>query len=153
MSHLLLVVAALQAEAIVPPPTNNAFLFWVATRPEDCNLQVAKKVTLEAFSQRPDDWVGKCVAISGYRYGRALFKSPLDARARNSGFSDELNGHRVGIYGRPEVLKPNPKQPKRLFAVGVAETCERLSKNYTMAVGYCHNAGGPVLVVAELRRR
>jgi hypothetical protein len=149
----LAIAAAFQAETLAGSSDDGSVIMWVAARPENCNLNVAKKVTLESLIQQSDDWAGKCVAVSGYWYGRALFESPSDAREKYSQSSDELAGHRVGIYGREEVLEAAPKRPKRFVAVGIASTCERLWDGAMMVMGYCHYTGGPIIAVAELRPR
>lgn len=149
----LALAAAPPSEAPTASADDLSIVAWVAARPEDCNIGVAKEVTLEALLRRPDDWVGECVAVSGYWYGRALFKSPADARQRNSQSSDELEGYRVGIYGRPEDVEATPDRPERFVAVGIANTCERLWDGAMMVMGYCHYTGGPIIAVAELRPR
>lgn len=145
------VAAALQANAPTTPSADGSVIVWVAARPATCNLGLATKLALEAFVKQSEQWVGKCVAVTGYWYGRALFRTPSDARKRYSQSSDELDGHRVGIYGREEVLSGGPKRPKKFVAVGIANTCERLSQGGIMVMGYCHYTGGPVIAVAELR--
>lgn len=142
-----------QSEAPATAPDNDSIVMWVAARPETCNLSIAKKVKLEALARKPSHWAGKCVAVSGYWHGRALFESPYDARKKYSQSSDELDGHRVGIYGREEVLKAAPKRPKQFIAVGIANTCERLWEGAIMVMGYCHYTGGPIVAVAEMRPR
>lgn len=141
------------AEDPAPSADDLSIVQWVAARPEGCNISVAKKVTLDALLRRPDHWVGECVAVSGYWYGRALFKSPTGARQRDSQSSDELEGYRVGIYGRPEDVEATPDRPKRFVAVGIANTCERLWDGAIMVMGYCHYTGGPIIAVAEMRPR
>ena len=148
----LVIAAGFQAETQASPD-DGSIITWAAARPENCNLNVAEKVTLEALTRKPDDWAGKCVAVSGYWYGRALFESPSDARKKYSQSSVKLGGHRIGIYGREEVLKAGPKRPKRFDAVGVANTCERLWDGAMMVMGYCHYTGGPIIAVAEMRPR
>ncbi|CAA9355687.1 MAG: hypothetical protein AVDCRST_MAG93-7339 [uncultured Chloroflexia bacterium] len=147
----LAVAAALQLETPTTPTDDGSVIMWVAANPENCNLGVAKKLALEALAEQPDHWSGKCVAVTGYWYGRALFRTLSDARQRYSQSSDELDGRRVGIYGREEALKAAPKRPKKFVAVGIANTCERLSQGAVMVMGYCHYTGGPMIAVAELR--
>ena len=149
----LALAAAFQAETPAASSDDGSVIMSVAARPENCNLKVAQEVALEALIQQPDDWAGKCVAVSGYWYGRALFESSSNARMKYSQWSDELDQHRVGIYGREEVLKAAPKRPKRFVAVGIADTCERLWDSAMMVMGYCHFTGGPIIAVAELRPR
>ena len=149
----LAVAASPQTEVPVSKTDDDSIIMWVAARPDACNLKVAKRVRFDAFVQKPDNWTGKCVAVSGYWHGRALFQSPSDASQEYSQSSDELDGQRVGIYGRTEVLEAAPKRPKQFIAVGIANTCERLSAGAVMVMGYCHYTGGPIIAVAEMRRR
>jgi hypothetical protein len=154
-------LALLAIAPAAPPPTESfavtpdedSIIMWVAARLDTCNIKSARKVSLEAFVRKPDQWAGKCIAVRGYWYGRALFQSPADARQKPSQSSDELDGQRVGIYGREEVLKSAPKHSRLFTAVGVANTCERLSEGAIMVMGYCHYTGGPIIVVAEMRPR
>jgi hypothetical protein len=154
---LTLVVLALAAPPRTEVPASTAeddsVIVWVAARPETCNLKVARRVKVEVFVQNPDDWAGRCIAVSGYRHGRALFKSPSDARRKHSQWSSELDGRKVGIYGRREVLNAAPEASKRVVAVGIANTCERLSAGAVMVMGYCHYTGGPIIAIAEMRPR
>ena len=149
----LALAAPPQTETPAVTPDEDSIIMWVAARPEACNIKSAKSVSLEAFVQKPDHWAGKCIAVRGYWYGRALFQTPSDARQKYSQSSDELDGQRVGIYGREEVLKAAPKRPKPFIAVGIANTCQRLSAGAIMVMGYCHYTGGPIIAVAEMRPR
>lgn len=155
MSPLLsfAITAALQAETPTTPSDDGTIIMSVAAQPENCNVRVAKELALEALIKRPDQWAGQCVAVTGYWFGRALFRTPLEARQRYSQSSHELDGRRVGIYGREEVLKSAPKRLGLFIAVGVANTCEGLSEGAIMLMGYCHYTGGPIIAVAEMRPR
>jgi hypothetical protein len=149
----LALAAPTEAQSPAVTPDEDSIIMWVAARPETCNFKSARKVSLEAFVRKPDQWAGKCIAVRGYWSGRALFQSPGDARQKYAQSSDELDGHRAGIYGRDEVLKSAPKHPRLFTAIGVADTCERLSAGAIMVMGYCHYTGGPIIAVAEMRPR
>jgi hypothetical protein len=158
--HLIagVTLTAFTGVALAQPSDNQKtseddIIVSVWSHPSTCNLDVAKKVSLEALVRKPSAWTGKCIAVRGYWYGRALFDYQSDADRKYSQSSDEIDGHRVGIYARDEILNAAPKHAALFIAVGIANECERLWNGSVMVMGYCHYTGGPFIAVAEMRPR
>ena len=155
MLFLLAIAVAASPQADNPADTqnNDTIIIGLAAQPDACNFSIAKKVKLEGLVRKPGEWAGKCVAVTGYWQGRALFEDRADARKKYAQSSDELDGQRIGIYAQDEVLEAAPKRAKPFTAVGIAGTCEQLWDGAIMVMGYCHYTGGPFIAVAEMRPR
>jgi hypothetical protein len=124
---------------------------WI--RPGKCNLGTAAKVDLAALAREPASWVGKCVAVSGFWYHRALYLTKEEARSAYVASQPERRGPVVGIYTSDEISASAPKSPRRFTAVGMAGECGRLWQGSIMVMGYCHYyMDAPYIAVAEMHR-
>ena len=69
---LALTLAASLAAALQTSPSgapqqqDDVFIVSVATRPDKCNLSLATKADLFTLTSKPEEWIGKCVAVDGY---------------------------------------------------------------------------------------
>jgi hypothetical protein len=120
---------------------------------ERCNAGNARRVAFERVARGDAALHGKCVAVSGYQAGRALFASRGDARVRFPGSAEILEGRRIGLYGLSRVLPENAPRITFYRVVGIVGSCEELYGGGGMVMGYCHYTSGPYLAVSELQRR
>ena len=118
---------------------------------ERCNAGNARRVDFERLASGDGTLHGQCVAVSGYRWERALFVTRADSRIRYAQSADSLEGRRVGLYGLSSVLSDDAPRGGFYRVVGIVGDCDRLGGG-GMMMGYCHYTSGPYLAVSELRR-
>jgi hypothetical protein len=148
-----LVAVSVRAQELSSDDGPNTIITGLAGNPETCNLGTAAKIDLEELFEHPRPLKGKCVAVRGYWFGRALFATREEARLKYSPSTAKLEGRRLGLYGRDDVISPLPERPMPRVAVGTLVLCEDLWEGSLMVMGYCHSNGGPALAVAELKKR
>lgn len=160
MQNPLAVVLALTLPLqVAQPPApdqaqgSHAIIVNLSTSREKCNLDLASKIGLADLIGEREEWLGKCVAVDGYWFRRALFVTRRDALRRFSGSGEALSNRRVGIYGSEELLSSSPREPLLYTAIGIVEDCEKLWQQAIMVMGYCHYTDGPYIATAEMRRR
>ena len=124
-------------------------VMWVAGRPETCNLAVARRVDFDRFLRTHSSLHGQCVAVSGWWISNVLLRDRPDAGDSRLLLSEEFEGVRVGVYGRPEMMRQAPRRPRRHVLVGIAGVCDTLGEGAVMVMGYCHYVNGPYIAVAE----
>jgi hypothetical protein len=115
-----------------------------------CSLAVAAKVDLRTLAKSPENWKGKCIAVDGFLFYRALFAEERDARHRAPMTNQRLKSKRVGLYGADDL---DTTSAPPYTAVGVVGLCEALWESSLLVLGYCHWSGGPFLDVVEMHRR
>jgi hypothetical protein len=116
-----------------------------------CNLGNARRIELSALANEHSALVGKCVAVTGYLSGRALFISKADSRTRYAQSADSLKLRRLGLYGLAKASPDYPVKSRRYEVVGTVGDCERLGDGTAMVMGYCHYTNGPYVAVSELQ--
>jgi hypothetical protein len=157
IESLVMTLAAALApapQATPPAPAEQDGLYIVTTmaaHPDHCNLAVAAKVDLPDLVREPGNWLDKCVAVTGYWQGRALFVSP--PKERRMDWGEAWEGRRVGIYGTKRLLSSAPLRPRAYTAVGVVGLCESFRQEAVMIMGYCHYSDGPYIALAQMHRR
>lgn len=126
-----------------------------------CSPEEAVATTIEAIRTAPDQWLDKCVTVSGIAESIRLHSS-LDTLYRSSQFGEDGNSidenqrHHIGI-DRQE-LRSNPDlraRATRIEVTGVVDSCERRSERIRaqggipFLSGYCHYYGGPTIVISS----
>lgn len=150
---LLLAAASAAAQPAESASEDLTVVLDVTSDLATCNLQSATRVTLETLTHSEDDWVGKCVKVGGFWWGRALFQNGRDPRTvEYSQFADALSSRRIGLYLPDELRKRTPEHPRASTAVGIVGDCELLGRGAVMVMGYCHYTAGTYLAVSEMRK-
>lgn len=80
------------------------------------------------------------------------FLSEKDALRKGSLFTPDLLGRRIGLYANWEMVGDPPSEPKWQRIVGRVGRCETQWPGAMMVMGFCHYAGGPILLVSEAIR-
>lgn len=119
---------------------------WAGSK--DCNPNIATNVRFKDFLKTPENYKGKCVALRGYYFQRALFIDPDDTVVKSAPMNPAVAAGRIGVYASDEVGHALHKLDKPQFVelVGIAADCDDLSKgNAFMVMGYCHYTQGPII--------
>jgi hypothetical protein len=117
--------------------------------PAQCNRGNSQKVAIKELVAAGHDFIGRCVAVTGFWSGRAVFDDYKSAVEPRSNSTARTEAHRVGLYARERVLQSAPRHPAPFTIVGVAGRCEAEWPNAIMVLGYCHNTSGPIVRVSE----
>jgi hypothetical protein len=115
--------------------------------PKNCNTTNAEMVALADALARQQALRGSCVAIRGFARDHRLFPGPAEAEAAPPAWSspDSHAAPWLGLYGRDQSWT-GP-----YLLVGIFEDCDTAWTG--VAMGYCHDTHGPILIVAEQIRR
>lgn len=146
------VIVAPRALGAEPPPNEEGggdIIVGAWADPAQCNRGNAQQVTIKELVAAGPDLLGRCVAVTGFWSGRAVFDQYKQAAAPRSNSAGQTEAHRVGLYARERVLQSAPRHPEPFTIVGVAGRCETEWPNAIMVLGYCHNTSGPIVRVAE----
>jgi hypothetical protein len=120
--------------------------------PQVCNIDTAVSVRVDDVHRDGALLQDKCIAVDGYWRGLALFKHASAAKRPRASSRADLGAGRIGLYARDEVLESAPHRPKRYTIVGVLRRCESAWPEAVMVMGYCHYAGGPILLVSQVAK-
>jgi len=142
--------ASAQAE---PTGTSNSdeIILGASLDSAECSLETATPISFEAAANAHSDLDGKCIALSGYWVGRAIFATSKEANSQRPNSSRRLAQRRVGIYGSERMLAIAPTTAKRYTVSGKVEHCETAWPGAMMVLGYCHYTGGPFVIISEAR--
>lgn len=156
LAHLLMVMTAAvfgtaaSAQSVADAPGFDDVVLGAWSDPAKCNRESAQSVSFDAVLAEKDKLTGACIAVEGFWVSRALFGRASHGNARGSNSTRSLEGHRIGIYARDEVLEHAPKRAKRHTIIGVVGQCETEWPNAMMVLGYCHYTSGPILKVSQV---
>jgi hypothetical protein len=129
----------------------------------DCTEKNSSPARIEAVTAQPQQWLDRCVKLSGIAGGLVLHSS-LDTMYRSARYGDDGNRilanlkHRIGIDS--QELRGHPvlrTEARRIEVIGRVDSCERRRERIVAAGGipflggYCHYEGGPTVVVASYR--
>jgi len=148
----LLAAAYIAAGASAEPPEpedDTRLIVSLSVDPSSCNLSQAPTI---GFARLVRDYAalrGDCVAVRGWRNGRAVYPSYEAAAAPSR---NEVRARRtVGLYGERPQLDPSAAAPHRVAIAGVVGGCEYLPGG---SAGYCHSVlEGSFLILGEIRSR
>jgi hypothetical protein len=151
---LLVGVSAFSFQAAPPAaaenePIRDVIIMNAWIDPANCNRVNAKPVTFSELTAEVDRFKGECVAVRGYRTGRALFRSARDARSHRSNTSEKLQGRRIGLYAQWELIGESSEKATQSLFVGRVGACETQWPDVIMVMGYCHYTSGPILLVSQ----
>jgi hypothetical protein len=148
-----------EGTSIIPPatktdqngevPAGEYVLMFAWTRPEVCNSGNAEAIRFREIMRDSRSYEGRCIVTNGFWRGRALFRSESAGNQRGAFYSASQAAFRIGLYAREEVLDQSPRAPNRARIVGVLRHCDTAFQGYGMVLGYCHSAGGPILLVSN----
>jgi hypothetical protein len=118
-----------------------------------CNSHTARAVELDRITSHPKDYLDQCVSVAGYFTFRALFTARSDAERRYSNADERSAKRRIGLYmSDADRRRTDIDDVVRATAVGTVSHCDCLQgPNVFMVLGYCHQSGGPILAVAEIK--
>ncbi|MFT3998176.1 MAG: hypothetical protein QM667_12295 [Asticcacaulis sp.] len=145
----LLALPVQAQEAMVAP--DDVYDTGVRPTGDDClksgNIEV---VDLSVLLEAHEVYKGRCVIVAGYYRSRALFLSWLAARRKFAGTSGDLQGQRMGLYGRDPIMEGLHRLPEGRYVrlTGKVWDCDSMRTPRTlMLMGYCHYTSGPILSV------
>jgi hypothetical protein len=125
-----------------------------------CTPRTATPTTVTDIGESLDDYLGRCVTVSGPASSIALFSSVegiyRSQRLAADGNPDpaEARRHRLGLYSRDgEIRRMRSANLPWLTVTGIVDSCERKQKraqaaardSIIMMSGYCHYYGGAVI--------
>jgi hypothetical protein len=148
VTGLLLACSLIASTLAIASDEEGYVLVNVWARSEECNPNIAAKVAFKDFLKAPENYKGKCVALRGYYFQRALFIDADDTVVQAASNSPKVAERRMGVYASDEVGQALQKlaQPEYVELVGIAANCDDLSKgNAFMVLGYCHYTQGPII--------
>lgn len=110
----------------------------------------SEAVDLPRLLKDPAAHKGRCVIVEGYVHARALFLSKGDTKIKYAASSKALQGRRLGLYGRDNLMEGLHGLPKGRYVrlTGKVWDCESMRTSATLFfMGYCHYTSGPILSV------
>lgn len=110
----------------------------------------SEAVDLPQLLKDPAAYKGRCVIVEGYVYARALFLSKRDTQIKYAASAAALQGQRLGLYGRDNLMEGLHGLPKGRYVrlTGKVWDCESMkSPDTILLLGYCHYTSGPILSV------
>lgn len=138
-----------------------------AVSEEPCGLDRSMRTTVAELRERPNEYVGKCVTVTGLTDWLALFDTELMRRrvsdALRRGRSVANFAGQVGVYfpEETEVSRADPP-PGRWSVTGRVTSCEQMHQEserqlasepheegiikLTIPTGFCHSRNGPVII-------
>lgn len=119
----------------------------------DCRREEAVAVRLRELIGEYPAHAGDCVATEGYYHAHALFRRREDSFRHRAQSSAAMANRRIGIYARDEDLAAmQALKGRRLRLYGRLSDCAALGADAVLVLGYCHYAGGPILLVSGFER-
>jgi hypothetical protein len=123
----------------------GAEIVSLSTDPASCNVGLARRIDLARLARDYANLRGECVAVQGWRKGRAIYQSYEAARLA----SVRRTGVQIGLYADNSTLASQPSEPRVVTAAGLVGACETLPPG---SFGYCHFVlEGGFLIIGELR--
>jgi hypothetical protein len=154
MLLLSLALTAQTADAALPKAAEPNEFYVINDTWADkskCNRGNAEQIELSTLANDHSAFIGRCVAVTGYLSGSALFPSKDESRTRYAQSAESLKLRRVGLYGLAKASPNAPVKSRRYVVVGLVGDCERLSDSTGMVMGYCHYTNGPYVAVSEFQ--
>lgn len=119
-----------------------------------CGPGNAQPVDFGTLLQALQQWHNKCVAVSGYFQGRALFLNADDTTRRLPPGDARRSLARVGIYSSPETAEKLHKlqDAEYVTVIGYLWDCQDMQgPGVIMVLGYCHMDSGAILGISSFK--
>ncbi|WP_126423930.1 hypothetical protein [Asticcacaulis excentricus] len=110
----------------------------------------SEAVELAQLLKDPTAHKGRCVIVEGYVHAWALFLSKGDTKIKYAASAKVLDGRRLGLYGRDDLMEGLHGLPKGRYVrlTGKVWDCQSMRTSTTLFfMGYCHYTSGPTLSV------
>jgi hypothetical protein len=127
-----------------------------------CSARRASPVDLQALAADPRAYDDKCLRVKGLWIDPALYSGLEGYYLAGPGIGPPATTsggkHRIGLYISDDMRqRAGHMQAAEAEVIGVAGVCEDLSNVsdtvFTMAIGYCHYAGGAYVNSSEISFR
>ena len=140
---LLLIVPAVVAQA--------ADQAWARPTPaKSCKAAEAVVAEVDAVARRPQEFDGKCLRLTGWWRGAAIYPNRAEAAQPDAITMSWLDRRRVGLYLDPKDSRA-PDEPVYVTAVGSVGLCSRWSDEARQrSEGYCLRKPGPYLAAIRI---
>jgi len=126
-----------------------------------CDRAHAGVATVRDLARDPSPFLDRCVGVSGIWEGGVLY-ADSDAYGLSDGMEgwELTEGQRIGAEASaPFAERLEAHGPLRVTVYGVIHTCEAIrtgiasqgGEGLTWANGYCHQAMGPRMIIADVR--
>lgn len=128
-----------------------------------CTAANSTPATVRQIATRPEDFVGRCVTVTGPASGIAIYDGVEGIYLSQSEGRNSWR-HRIGVYSRDNAIRREAAErraPALLTVTGRVDTCEAMEASARRAAaendrktgevsivmmgGYCHYLGGPVV--------
>lgn len=151
MRRLLALV--LLASAFGPPAGAQSDGGIIVGASSDCTPSASTPVKLRTLINKYPDHAGDCVSTEGYFQANALFRRREDSFRHRAQSSGAMAGRRIGVYASDEDrIAMQALKGERLRLHGRMSDCRSFSGDADLVLGYCHYAGGPILLVSTFER-
>jgi hypothetical protein len=110
----------------------------------------SEAVDLAQLLKDPAAYKGRCVIVEGYLHAWTLFLSNGDTKIKYAASAKVLDGRRLGLYGRDDLMEGLHGLPKARYVrlTGKVWDCQSMRTPDTILLfGYCHYTSGPTLSV------
>ena len=138
-------VAAPVAAQDAPPAS------WARPAPaKSCRLPEAQPVEVRAVASRPEEFDRKCVRVTGWWRGGAIYQTRAEAAQPDAITMSFLDRRRIGLYLDPKDSR-EPDEPTFATAVGTVGLCSRWPDDVRLrSEGYCLRKPGPYLAAIRI---
>ncbi len=132
------------------------FLMNAWSTDKQCNGGNSRSVSFRYLVRHTEEFDGKCVKVTGFYSGRALFIEPDDFQVRYPSSNSRIASRRIGILAKDELHESIYIRPPdgEIIVIGRFTTCEQLASDLggVFMGSYCHYTGGPIILAASYKR-
>jgi hypothetical protein len=124
---------------------------WARPKPaKTCKAAGAKAAEVNVVAAHGDDFDGKCVRLTGWWRGAAIYPTRAEAAQPDAVTMSFLDRRRVGLYLDPKDSR-EPDEPTYATVVGTVGLCSRWSDDVRLhGEGYCQRKPGPYLAAVQI---
>lgn len=139
--------------ALAPPAGARPEGEIIVGAKSDCARPSSPPVKLKTLINNYPDHAGGCVSTEGYFHANALFRRRADSFRHRAQSSGAMARRRIGVYASDENLAAmQALKGERLRLFGSVSDCRSFGGDADLVLGYCHYAGGPILLVSSFER-
>jgi hypothetical protein len=124
---------------------------WARPKPaKACKASSAKPAEVAAVASHSAEFDGKCVRLTGWWRGAAIYPSRAEAAQPDAITMSFLDRRRVGLYLDPKDGR-EPDEPVFATTVGTVGVCSRWPDDVRLhGEGYCLRKPGPYLAAIRI---
>jgi hypothetical protein len=124
---------------------------WVRPAPAAaCKAADAVAAEVSAIARSPQAFDGKCVRLTGWWRGAAIYPNRAEAAQPDAITMSWLDRRRVGLYLDPKDTRA-PDEPVPVTVVGSVGLCSRWTEAVRQrSEGYCLRKPGPYLATIRI---